>query len=116
VGLDSNGKLLKADGFTIQVIDEDILSTPEQKGPVDFKIYPNPSSDLVAIEVNSTKTSDAEIYVLNSVGQLVLHKNIGLSAGDNATILSLGNLKSGLYFVQFSTEQGSVTKRIMLNK
>ena len=60
---------------------------------IDFNVYPNPSSDLITLDIESTdKLSTAYIY--DALGQVV--KMQGL---DNTNQIGVSELNNGLYFI-----------------
>ncbi len=72
-----------------------------------YKVYPNPSRDLLTIDANGI--SEYEVNIFNAVGQLVLtHQNQGEKA-----IIHLSNLGAGIYNVRLISEHGVVVKKIV---
>lgn len=67
-------------------------------------LYPNPSTGIV----NITNTTNAQINVMNMVGQIVLT--------DNGSSVDMSNLTNGTYFVQIIEGEYITTKKIILNK
>lgn len=57
-----------------------------------FSVYPNPGNNSVHIDF--TNQSDVEITFVNSIGQVVLHRQTG---GD--LVLDVSGLSAGLYFI-----------------
>lgn len=84
-----------------------ILSTidPESES---FAIYPNPSTGVVYIK----HAVDNSVSVFNSIGQEVYRE----SKIHNQDIqeFNLNHLHSGLYFVKVGTENGNITKRLLI--
>lgn len=117
VGLDSNGKLLKAEGFTIKVIDEDdLLSVPSSNTIYGFNLYPNPASDILNVDIALRTSSETQIVVYNIEGQKLIDENRFVRAGESMLQIDLNELGNGMYIVQLKTEAGSISKRLMVNK
>jgi hypothetical protein len=72
-------------------------------------IYPNPAKDYVNIVCEGMK----DITVFNYVGQVIYRSELGK---DNSTQLNTSNFESGVYVVRINTENGVVTKRVIINK
>lgn len=73
---------------------------------VDFKVFPNPASDVVNIETTGS-ISKVEIY--NSLGQLVL------SSVGNKTQIDVSGLNTGFYIMKITGEDAMVsTQKIMI--
>ena len=73
-----------------------------------FEIYPNPARDFVKLSVISRQSSVVRIY--NTIGMLVDEFEI---YSDEIEI-NVSDYKSGVYFVEVSTENGSVIKKFII--
>lgn len=71
-------------------------------------IYPNPASDIVNL-----KSDDPMKYVsvFNQTGQRVFYRELSSSFYN----LNTSNFKSGVYFILIKTDEGSVTKKIVID-
>lgn len=69
-------------------------------------LFPNPSSDVVRIQMPSTLTLE-RIVVFNNLGQIVLEQN--------TSEISVRNLATGVHFVQIETSEGTFHKKFMKN-
>jgi hypothetical protein len=78
-----------------------ILSVSGMPGPDEesFRIYPNPATDLMTLQVVSTTTESAAVSVRNSIGQVVLTQQATLRKGLNSLSISFGPLAPGTYFM-----------------
>ena len=63
------------------------------------RVYPNPATDVLNIEVNASQSSEMSISVYNIMGQNVMSKNVNLSTGINVPSINTNDLSSGIYFV-----------------
>ena len=63
------------------------------------RVYPNPTSDVLNIEVNASQPSEMSISVYNIMGQNVMNKSVNISTGINRPSISTAELNSGIYFV-----------------
>jgi pectin methylesterase-like acyl-CoA thioesterase len=87
------------------------LNTIGPRGTLEkgFKLYPNPVTNLVSIELGNENTSDTIIQLFDIEGKLITNENF-----QGAThILNMDNLHSGLYMVKVSNANGNVVKRII---
>ena len=64
---------------------------------INLGISPNPSIGEIELSMDSEVERFGQINIFNSVGKLVVQKNITISAGPNTVELNLTDLKSGLY-------------------
>lgn len=72
-----------------------------------LKVYPNPVSDKLIVEVNNLKNTSVQIVTI--YGQLL--KNIPLY--NPTTSLSVDDLQRGIYFVNQTTADGTLVKKIV---
>lgn len=74
----------------------------------DVKIYPNPTSGLVAVRLPSTH-SFRTMQVFNSIGELMYETVLT----DNAVIFSVQHYSCGLYFIHLKGETVSQIEKLM---
>lgn len=96
----SNGCLPSTVGINESALNESAL------------IYPNPSSGLFNIKLNSLFHYNVSISVLNVVGQKVLD----ISNADNMTVINLSSQPNGVYFIQINSGNETFNKKVILNK
>ena len=79
--------------------ENDYVSVPENNVPQDvvYGIYPNPATDYVVVK--SAQDVEANITIVNLVGQTVKQFNKSLKMGENTIGI---DLKSGIYFCTIS--------------
>jgi len=75
----------------------------------DLKVYPNPSDDLLTIDLPSELENDINITVLNSQGKQIQTQVI--NAKNNT--LNVSNWQSGVYLIQITYEDAQVVKRFV---
>jgi len=100
--------LLVVDGFSTTSVDnlEDI--------GVDVNVYPNPSSDLITINVSTQQQlENVDIFLYDISGKIISKIVEDESIFQNHSITThLGNLYSGLYLLHISTPTGHIVKKI----
>ena len=81
------------------IADPEYVSVPENYEAKDvvYDIYPNPATDYVVVK--SSQDVEANISIVNLVGQTVKQFNKSLKMGENAISI---DLKSGIYFCTIS--------------
>jgi hypothetical protein len=72
----------------------------------DFSVYPNPASDLIYFENNSS-ASNYTITIFDSFGRIILENN------SNPTSLDISQLPSGLYVARIRNNQGELFKKVI---
>ncbi len=78
-----------------------------------IKVYPNPAQEFVNIDLNEFSDKVNSINVMNVNGQQISSTTV---ANDKTLKLPLQGLSDGFYFIQFQSEQGVLTKKIIISK
>ncbi|MBR1513712.1 MAG: T9SS type A sorting domain-containing protein [Bacteroidales bacterium] len=89
------------DIYVMKVIaDPEMAGMEEAINPMTTtRVYPNPATDVLNIEVNASMDSEMNISVYNIMGQNVMNKTVSISTGINCPSISTAELNSGIYFV-----------------
>lgn len=111
IGIDSNGRLLKAGTWELIVLDETAGINNLIKS--DFKIYPNPANLKLTVDLRDTKINYNKIEILNSNGQICKIRQI--NNGSDIIEVDLENMKPGLYLVKLSSESHYSYLRMIKN-
>ena len=78
------------------------------------RVYPNPATDMMNIEINASYDADAVISVYNIMGQNVMDMNVRVHTGINNTSVNASELSSGVYFVTVSSNGFSKTTKVVV--
>ncbi|MEG1022022.1 MAG: T9SS type A sorting domain-containing protein, partial [Myroides sp.] len=70
-----------------------------------FKIYPNPASDILNISLESNLVFEKAV-LYNNLGQIVKEAN--------QEVVDVSALAKGIYFVEVTTNQGKATKKVII--
>lgn len=78
-----------------------------------FKAFPNPTANILNVQMTLTKADNVEISLVNTAGQTVLSRNVS-----NATVLAeqfnVANLAKGIYFLKVATSEGVAADKIVI--
>jgi photosystem II stability/assembly factor-like uncharacterized protein len=93
------------------IIYKNATGTMEDLGVAEFNknsiyISPNPASELITIE-NKSNTQINSITITDMNGRIILEDNTA------HTTLDVNSLSNGVYFIQFASEKGSITKKLI---
>lgn len=111
IGLDSSGRMLKADGFELEVVDalagaKDVVNTG-------VKLYPNPTTGKVNINLSDASIQFETVEIINVQGVVCMKKQI--AAGELNLELNIDQFNSGLYFVRLSNATSTTNMRLLKN-
>lgn len=92
-----------------------VLSTTENiLNNLDIKIFPNPTSDLIAIQIGGINNQDLYIKMYDIQGKLI--KETKLNKGQTICYLDIQTVYSGTYLIKISTNELSLTRKIIVDK
>ncbi len=83
---------------------------------VSFEVYPNPTKGETNIKINAVTAGNANVVVVNTLGQVVYSKQIELTVGINTLQLDANNFANGLYTVSVESTNGSMVKKLTVTK
>ena len=79
-----------------------------------INIFPNPTKDLVTIDLSNFNSAVNQINILNVQGQVISTLN-GINQNQQLQF-SLADFAAGIYFVQIHSTNGILTKKLILEK
>ena len=84
------------------------LTSTEENLDSSLKLYPNPTSGLITIELEGLQ----KVMVYNALGQALISKE----TNSDALQVDLSRFEDGLYWVIIMSDNGSVTRRFVLSR
>ncbi|MBO6517282.1 MAG: PKD domain-containing protein [Bacteroidia bacterium] len=96
LGLDSLGRLLKAGGFELIVIENDLVGIAAVEA-LDYSLYPNPSNGKITLELKQQPLTTGFYRIYTIHGTLVSDEQLNRAA---KTTIDLTHLPDGLYTLQ----------------
>lgn len=73
-------------------------------------LSPNPTSDVLTLQMELTQAIDANILITNMSGQVMMTQNATLNNGTRVIQLSVESLPRGVYTLQIQNEEGVATQ------
>ncbi|MBF9220788.1 T9SS type A sorting domain-containing protein [Hymenobacter ruricola] len=82
-----------------------------------LSVYPNPSNTGVfSVDLGSALKGNAQLTVVDAMGRQVKSQSVSAtSVGSKAFNLDLSNEKAGVYTLQFRTDAGIATQKVVIN-
>ncbi len=78
-----------------------------------IKIYPNPTDEILTIQLDLQQNSNVQFQLLNAIGQAVL-KTDNRSFSNEKTTLNVQHLPSGIYFLQIRIDNQVITRKVLI--
>jgi hypothetical protein len=78
-------------------------------------IYPIPTKDLLDVSFDFPGSKSLDVKLLNTLGQLLYEESAENSLCKYHKVFSLINYSTGVYYLQIQTDQGIVTRKIVVN-
>jgi hypothetical protein len=97
----------------------DLLSSVEEKVNMengDVVLYPNPTSTVLNVVINSKTNSRGVVNILDLTGKVLKTKEISVNEGKTTLQEDVNELPSGIYFVQVKCNESLVTKKLVVIK
>ncbi len=76
-------------------------------------VFPNPATDQVFVQFDLEETIDVEVRLVNTLGQIVSNRILNGVQGETVEF-NVSNLAVGTYFIQFVTDEASVSQKVIL--
>lgn len=97
--------------FTITASESSVLSVNDLlSDKVEMLVFPNPAKSKVSIALSNNKTIE-KIEVFSILGDKVYTQK---SEGQSKLTFDVSNLASGIYFVKAKTENGIISKKLVI--
>lgn len=79
-----------------------------------MRMYPNPTSGKLFVELSLDKSVDMQIQVMDMLGRNHLTQQQQLLAGDQKLRLDLNNLSRGVYFINLSVDNQIISRKLVV--
>lgn len=87
----------------------------EETETVTMNLYPNPTSDVLNLNLNLMNASDVNLSIVNNLGQTVMVRNLGNLNGNTTSTFDVSSLASGIYNVNIFVN-GELTVKPFVKK
>ncbi|MEM1319691.1 MAG: T9SS type A sorting domain-containing protein [Bacteroidota bacterium] len=100
--------------FSIQLVNEIVVSSQEIDRPASLSFFPNPTTDQLHIQLNLKEAAMTDFRVINTLGEVVAWQREGkLGSGQHQRQLQVSALPTGLYFLVLHTDDQQQTFRFI---
>ncbi len=91
-----------------------VTGVNELTGVESLNVYPNPTSDVINVNMNVLTNAKLTVSLLDQTGRVVKTEQWSTSNGNNAFSMDVNNIAKGIYQLSFSSEGKSVTRKIVI--
>jgi len=95
-------------------------TTNEKKADVSIlsnvNLYPNPTTDVLNIELELVKDADIEFMVIDMTGKSVFNRNMSRNEGSNKMSFDMNDLPAGIYMMNVISDKEMITKRFIIQR
>jgi len=81
-----------------------------------LSIYPNPSNDVFNIVFNSNTKQDIDLRIHNILGEVIFSETLEYFSGYYNRALDMTPYPNAIYILQLNTQNGTLTKKLVLEK
>ena len=75
--------------------------------------YPNPTTGLLNISLNSLGVNEGKLLLYNTLGQIVFTQNIDMTEGVFTQTIDISHLAAGIYSLSLETEMQQQTNKVI---
>ncbi len=98
-----------------RTVDEN-QSITEAVAVSDMVIYPNPATDLVNVAFNGVQDEKVSIRIFDMVGRTIRSETFTTESGLNKFNINLHQVVQGVYFVELTSANTKIVKKLVLDK
>lgn len=92
------------------------IETAEGTSFMNISVVPNPNNGVFELNIqNNLIDTQAQLTIVNLMGQVVYSENMGLNAGDSTKAIRMENAAAGVYFVRLQAENKTFEYKIVIN-
>ena len=94
-----------------------IINSQESTKANSFNLYPNPTDNLVNVQVELVDGAIYNITVIDLSGRVIYTRNLTSQEFENSTInINTSSFESGIYFVNVTEGANRMTKRLVITR
>ncbi len=108
------GSGLAIDHFRISA--NPLTSTNVLELDAEMSIYPNPNQGLFNVTFQNLNGQTGTLNVIDMFGKIITTQSVTINNNEETVKVNLETLANGIYLIQMQTNEGQLTKRVIINK
>ena len=104
-------------GSSACLADPDVTERLEsEKVLSNINLYPNPTSDVLNIDLELTQEANVEFMVIDMTGKSVFVRSLSSNEGSNKMSFDMNDLPAGIYMMNVISGKEMITKRFIIQR
>jgi hypothetical protein len=91
-----------------------VVSIDEIEGLTSFNVYPNPTSDVLNLELELTGSKDFVMELIDLTGRIIEQTNFTAGVGQHREVLNVSDLESGVYELRLMTGSQQTSMKVIV--
>lgn len=96
-------------------IEQRTSGTEDLNNNLNVSVFPNPAADQLFINISLDNSSDVQLEIVNLEGKRVMTQTFNNVKADQLNV-NVASLANGIYMANIRTEEGFISKRIIVQK
>ncbi|MFN0202184.1 MAG: T9SS type A sorting domain-containing protein, partial [Bacteroidia bacterium] len=110
-------RVIDAEGKSFWSVNTVTLEPNQRSAAIDCNTYPNPVKQTLFVEYNfGLGISKAKVTLVNAVGQVVYETEASADGNEQMLTIPVNDLPVGMYSLQLSNGNESITKKIIISQ
>ncbi len=97
--------------YSIPVIS---LGLKEPKNNVDVKLYPNPATEFLVVDMDLKIPAEYDLSIIDQLGRRVTTRTRDFREGSSKVYFDVRDFAPGVYFLMISSEKNALTKKLVI--
>jgi hypothetical protein len=97
----------------VKVMPYDPSGVEDLENQQEINIFPNPAKNSIAISFQGLKNALSDLFIYNSLGELVLQKSFSQGLSEVSYQLDISDLVNGIYFLKVQSSGGFLHKKFV---
>ena len=98
--------MIRMNFVIVSSVDEDVFNGR-------FMVYPNPTNNILNIEMHDVDDQEYSISITNILGEKIYERESSIISNFKE-VIDLSRFSKGIYFVQASNSESSITRKVVL--
>jgi len=94
-------------------ITQQVVNSLKEINVANLDLFPNPASDDIMVQLDGVPSGAGQLSIRNAQGRIIEQLEVNINGNEWSTQLDLSLLPPAVYFVQYVTAEGQLTKKVV---